>query len=207
MGLFRRAAYVSLLKVPYLRDKIHGISIQRAHEMVDWFVDSISNGEKVLDIGCGFGDISKILIERRQCRCTLVDIDFLSLNDELEVILCDGRKLFFKDKQFETVLLVDVLHHCPNPEQILSEAARVSCGKIIVIEDVYNNDWEKKRTIMFDSIINLEFLGHPHQNKPVSEWNRLFQEMDLRVVHQKEIAVKFLIFPVRQAVFTLECKS
>jgi len=208
MGTIQRLAYASLLKIPPLRDRIHRVAIKRAKSMVNLFIDKIAEGERVLDLGCGFGDVSKILIDEKGCDCTLVDVNNFLLNKELEVILYDGERLMFEDEEFDTVLLIEVLHHCSNPEQVLSEAARVSCGKIIIIEGVFDSWWERSRTMIVDSLINLEFLGHPHQNKQIPEWIRLFKKLRLEVTYQKEFTMKFLkVFTFHGVVFILKNNS
>jgi len=206
MGLWQKTAYSYVLKVPYIRHNIHNLSMRRAHGLVDLFIDRITEGERVLDLGCGFGDVSRVLIDRKQCKCTLVDVDNFSLNSELEVIICHGKRLAFKDDQFDTVLLIQVLHHCADPKQVLSEAARVSKGKVIIIEDVYNGLWERTRTSLIDGLLNFEFLGR-HKNKPVSEWLKLFRRLNLKIISQKEFTTRFLeAFQLREAVFILKEK-
>jgi len=97
-------------------------------------------------------------------------------------------------------LLLTVLHHTPNPKEILKEASRVS-KRVIIIEDIYSNLVQKYLTFFTDSLVNFEFRGHPHSNKSVSEWNKLFNELNLKIIHE-EINQVYGLF--NQALFVVE---
>jgi len=48
------------------------------------------------------------------------------------VVPYDGRTLPFADSAFDTVIVVDVLHHADDPARLLGEAARVTRGPILI---------------------------------------------------------------------------
>ena len=75
-----------------------------------------------------------------------------------------------------------------------------SLGKII-IEDIYSNLVQKYLTFFTDSLVNLEFRGHPHSNKSVRDWNKLFNELSLKIIHE-EINQVYGLF--NQALFVVE---
>jgi hypothetical protein len=93
-----------------------------------------------------------------------------------------------------------VLHHAPNPEAVLQEAARVA-KRVIITEDVYYNIVHKYATFFMDSLLNLEFIGHPHSNKTDAQWREVFQKAGLRLTGEKAMA-SFLV--LRHRMYVLE---
>ena len=77
---------------------------------------------KVVNIGCGedpcgFGDDA-----------VHVDMD---VYNHKNFVQADAHHLPFKDQEFDTAILGDMLEHCSDPAQVLREAARVA-KKIVV---------------------------------------------------------------------------
>lgn len=150
----------------------------------------LNKDEKILDLGAGKCALSLIL-KQRGYNVTSVDVKDLSLTDEIEPIIYDGKSLPFADKSFDTVLLLTVLHHIPEPEVVLKESLRVA-DKIIIIEDIYSSPVQKYLTYFTDSLFNFEFKGHPHSNKKDSEWKKVFKDLNLNLIYtDKEKVLKF----------------
>jgi len=83
----------------------------------------------------------------------------------------------------------------------LLEAKRVS-KKIIIIEEIYTNIFNKYLTYFIDSLLNLEFIGHPHTNKTDKEWKLLFGQLGLKLTDAK-YSRTFLV-KTRQVIYCLE---
>lgn len=137
-------------------------------------------GESVLDIGCGTCHVSEAL-RRRGFATVPIDVRDVSFVDGLSPRVYDGRQLPFDNASFDVGLLITVLHHTPDPLSIVREAARV-CRRLIIIEDIYRGAAGKYFTFAMDSLLNLEFFGHPHTNKTDEGWNAAFAELRLRVL-------------------------
>jgi 2-polyprenyl-3-methyl-5-hydroxy-6-metoxy-1,4-benzoquinol methylase len=157
----------------------------RAVEVVNRISPYISKKEEILEIGCGLGTISYTL-KSRDYTIKALDIDNLSLFNEVQPILYDGTKMPFNNEQFKTSLILTVLHHTPYPDKIIDEAMRVS-DKIIIIEDTYTNTVQKYLTYWMDSILNMEFTVHPHTNKSTPEWKKLFAEKNLKIIAENTV--------------------
>ena len=91
----------------------------------------------ILDVGCGDGRTSSVLVEYNDVWG--VDISSLALKEAsrkgLKTKLYNIEKgLPFKSRRFDVVLLMDVLEHTINPEYILNESRRVlkTNGTIII---------------------------------------------------------------------------
>ena len=113
-----------------------------------------------MDIGSGTCNVCEIL-SKKGYEITPLDVHDLSFVNNIKPVIYDGNKIPYANNKFDQTLILTVLHHTPNPEKILQEAKRVS-KRIIIIENVYSNWLHKYLTYFFDSLLNLEFIGHPH---------------------------------------------
>lgn len=89
----------------------------------------------VLDIGCGDG-LFLALLKERGIEATGTDFSDVAVSRcvsrGLRAVVAHGEKLPFDDRSFETVTLLDVLEHTYDPMALLSEAARIARGSILV---------------------------------------------------------------------------
>jgi SAM-dependent methyltransferase len=156
-------------------------------------------GSAVLDLGSGPGTVARRLL-RRGYRVECVDVADRSWFPETRPRLYDGLSLPYRDRRFDEVLLLTVLHHCREPERVLREAGRVG-RRVIVIEDVYRSTPQRWLTCGMDSLVNLELAGHPHENRTDREWRRTFRRLGFTLRHAHDY--RFLLL-FRQAVYVLE---
>jgi len=87
---------------------------------------SLSDGQRVLEVGCGQGHLTKRLADRG------IDITGVDANPKASeiagtdrVIYMKGEDLEFGDESFDAVLSVHALEHIPPLDQAISEMARV----------------------------------------------------------------------------------
>lgn len=91
-------------------------------------------GNSILDLGCGYGAYSLALAgEGRHCVGGDVNMKYLSsaLSSGLPVVAVDSV-LPFPDRSFDTVILLEVVEHVPELENILREAFRVARRNVLV---------------------------------------------------------------------------
>ena len=94
-------------------------------------------GSRVLDLGCGNGELLALLRDTRQCSgygveiadenvlaCTQRGVNVIQLNLE------EGLAMF-EDQSFDVVLQLDTMQHLRNTERMLRETARV--GRIGIV--------------------------------------------------------------------------
>ena len=131
-------------------------------------------------------------------KATALDVQDLSFTPMMHPSLYDGQHMPFKDKSFDTALILTVLHHVADQKTILLEAKRVA-KRIIIIEDVHYNTFHKYITFFMDSLFNLEFFGHPHSNRDNTEWRAVFKQYKLKLVEEKAMK-SFLVLRHRMYV-------
>jgi len=91
---------------------------------------------KVLDYGCGYGDYGKLIAKEKKLDVYFADVDkkFLDKIDfpEDRKYLLSLDSLDFRENQFDTILLGDVIEHVENLEKFWSEVSRVTSSKISI---------------------------------------------------------------------------
>lgn len=144
----------------------------------------LQTGDRIVDIGSGNCFLAERLISLGYS-VTSVDIKNKSKVKNIIPIIYDGKNLPLGDDSFDVALLITVLHHVKEPVQVLEEAKRVA-KRIIIMEDLYRNSFQKYITFIMDSVINLEFYGHPHSNKTDKEWLNTFEKLNLNTRDKKQ---------------------
>jgi len=183
----------------FLKEQIFKIWLWDAKFKIQRISEYLSKKDKILDVGTGPGSVC-LLMQREGHNLTPLDVVDQTLSSEVEPLIYNGKKLPFDDNSFNTALILTVLHHTSNPKEILSEAKRVA-DKIIIVEDIYSNPIQKYLTFIVDSIVNMEFAGHPHSNKSDTEWKTTFNKLELKLKATRYD--RFLLF-FRQATYYLE---
>jgi len=135
--------------------------------------------ENILEVGCGNGALT-VLLRKEGHAVTALDIADRSIFPEVVPTLYDGGRFPYADKAFGTCQLITMLHHTSDPEHLIREAMRVA-DSIIIMEDIYEGEFQKRITFLADSLVNGEFHGHPHTNRTDSAWRETFDRLGLAV--------------------------
>jgi SAM-dependent methyltransferase len=98
-------------------------------------------GKRILDIGCGPGALAKRLVEAGAA-VTGIDPGEAALAKARAAVpaarfeAASGEALPFPDASFDGAVLLNALHHVPDPAAALAEAARVLApgGALVVVE-------------------------------------------------------------------------
>lgn len=147
----------ALMGVPRYSDPIlRRILTARAGKKVDLIADFVSEDKpeaSILDLGAAEGYVGQELAYRTGFDIMLADV--IDLNrTELPHVVYDGRRLPFGTDDFDAVLLIYVLHHADSPEVVLNEAARVSAGRVIVLESIYTYRIQRYLLSFIDRFVN-----------------------------------------------------
>lgn len=156
----------------------------RAQTIVNFFGYSILPKSKVLDIGSGSGIVANIIRKKRDVEVVCLDIADNNKTKQ-EVIVYDGKRIPFENELFDIALLIFVLHHSKNSENILKEAHRIlkPGGQLIVFEDTYSNIFQYIVTAAMDIVLNVwDFTPLPLQFKKEEVWKRIFTNLNFSVL-------------------------
>ncbi len=136
----------------------------------------------VLDVGCGDGLLASLLGEQLPAT-SFHGIDVL-VRDRTHVPVAsfDGFEIPFEDDSFESVMMVDVLHHTEDPTILLSEAKRVARSHI-VLKDHTRNGFLANPTLRF-----MDWVGNAHHGVALpynylseAEWQTCFANLGLEI--------------------------
>jgi len=126
----------------------------------------IRDGERVLELGCGWGSLSLWLAERFPgCRITTVSnsrtqkqhIDARAAErglHNLEVITCDINELALPEGEFDRVVSVEMFEHMRNYERLLRRVA----------------GWMKPSATLFVHIFTHREYAYPFEVRDASDW-------------------------------------
>lgn len=139
----------------------------------------LKKNEKVLDIGCGKGTITKFLIDRYSLHLQACDINNYLIDKKISFKKMVGGKLPKFKQKFDAALLNDVLHHISKDKQasIIKDSLKVA-SKILI--------FEMKPTLLakiFDFLLNKFHYGDletPLSFRTVSDWKRLFKKFNIK---------------------------
>lgn len=100
---------------------------------------------KVLDVGAGGCYIAREIQDKNDIdniKVTCLDVKDLSQTG-MTVVVYNGKRIPFKNNQFDTALVAYVLHHCEDALSVLKEVVRVCKGNIVIFEDTKPSPFTK----------------------------------------------------------------
>ena len=195
------------MKIPFFDSLMH-------HFGRTWWAPIVLNdigpylkkGEYVLDIGAWGGWPGELIAKEKKLTMQLLDVDDFN-RSKLPLMLYDGEHIPFKNNSFDSSLLLFVLHHCRDPLVVLKEAIRVSKNRIIIHEDTYTSPFGRVLASINDFIANSPFfitnpskMNMPYNYQTVTDWEKIFQSLGLRVI-VKKTSVHFM---TKHILFVLE---
>ncbi len=112
----------------------------------------VPEGARVLDLGCGDGELLALLQRERGCSGYGIEIDDTNVAacvrrgvNVIQLNLDEGLSMF-GDQSFDVVLQIDTLQHLRNAETMLRETARV--GRIGIVAFPNFAHWPNRLSIL-----------------------------------------------------------
>jgi len=135
----------------------------------------------VLDVGAGDGLLArKLQGQRPDLTITAVDV-VLRSDARIDVQAFDGTHLPYAEDSFDTVLLVDVLHHAERPIDLLSETRRVARRSIVIKDSVLRGLGAKATLHLMEYLANRRHgIRMPERFWTAAEWRNAFADLELK---------------------------
>ena len=170
---------------------------------IDIIASLVPQGARVLDLGCGQGELLAYLQEHKGCTGYGVELDDANVLacvkrgvQVLQFNLDEGLGLF-ADQSFDVVLQIDTLQHLRNAETMLVETVRVGKQGIIAFPNFAY--WRNRLSILQGRMPVNKRLPYEWYNTPnirvgtFADFGRLADKNGLRVVdcfgvHENRVA-------------------
>jgi SAM-dependent methyltransferase len=178
-------AWAGLVTAMSLLAGLHGSYIhpRRVRVLADLIAPWLSPSAAVLDVGCGDGLLAREIVRRRP-DTTVRGIDVLVRpTAAIDVAPFDGQRIPYGDGAFESVMLVDVLHHTDDPAVLLREAMRAARADVIVKDHTMDSRLAGRILRFMDRAGNERHgVRIPYNYWPTRRWHAAFAELRLETV-------------------------
>jgi len=130
-------------------------AVEEERNWMDFLNQKIRNSKKVLELGCGTGNLTNVLIKAGY-EVTALDISVemlkrlkMKTNGNSKILIGDAELPSFKEESFDAVVCRNLLCTIPNPEKALREWFKIlkNNGKLCVIERINENGFGIKKRI------------------------------------------------------------
>jgi methionine biosynthesis protein MetW len=137
---------------------------------MELIAELVPPGSRVLDLGCGNGELLAHLRDLRRCSGYGIEID------DANVLACTQRGVnvvqlnleeglaLFEDQSFDVVLQLDTLQHLRNTEKMLRETARV--GRIGIVSFPNFAHWPNRLHVVGGRMPVTRVLPYQWYNTP-----------------------------------------
>jgi SAM-dependent methyltransferase len=159
---------------------------RRLEELVRLLAPHLQSGYRVLDAGCGFGQLGRALMDAVP-GCRVEGVERAPRGGELIPVSASTGDCFpWPDSTFDVVIVADVLHHDAEPDRLLAECARVSRHLVIVKDHLREGFLAQQRICLLDWAANVPY-GVPctFRYKNLSEWRQSVGLPAFRVLEER----------------------
>lgn len=131
----------------------YGKGVHTKHRHINYhnfFIENIYDNETVLDIGCGYGSLTKSIACKTKCGAiTAVDISADNINKAKDISQ-NGKITYVHDdvlkwldkRHFDVVVLSNVLEHLKNRVKFLQNVrVNATPGRFLIRVPIYERDW------------------------------------------------------------------
>jgi methionine biosynthesis protein MetW len=154
----------------------------------------VPTGSRVLDLGCGTGELLSYLMRERGCSGYGVELDDANVQacvargvNVIQLNLEEGLALF-ADSSFDVVLQIDTLQHLRNAEVMLRETARVGRTAIVAFPNFAH--WPNRLAVLRGRMPVTKVLPYQWYDTPnirvgtLRDFRALAQKNQLRILDE-----------------------
>jgi len=157
----------------------------RLRELVRRIVPHLRDGDRVLDVGCGFGGLGRAIMAAPSCPpgVTVSGLErFPRDTPVIEVDPYDGVSMPYTDGAYEVVILADVLHHEEQPHRLLRESRRVASRLVVIKDHCLAGPFAQSRVALIDWAANAPFsVRCLYRYNTLEQWRRWHEQHALHV--------------------------
>jgi len=170
-------------------ERIHSAYVYKRRTFVlrDHLAELLPQDASVLDIGCGDGLISHLIMEKRP-DVTIKGLDILRRSQTwIPVEWFDGEVIPYGNGTFEVAMFVDVLHHTMDPMILLHEAVRVARKAVVIKDHTCNGSFDNFTLRLMDQVGNSRHgvaLSYNYWSQ--QRWFDAVDTLDLRIATWKK---------------------
>lgn len=148
--------------------------------------DMLPRNASVLDVGSGDGLLARrILDSRPDLHIRGVDV-LIRPESHIPVERFDGVRLPFRDREFDVVMMVDVLHHATDQQALLRETARVAKRAVVIKDHVVRGLLARSTLSFMDWVGNARHgVALPYSYWTEEQWQRSFAQLGLRTTARR----------------------
>lgn len=167
-----------------LIESIHGgyVHKRRISVLSDWCSSVIPSNSRVLDVGCGDGQLARLIAYKRP-DISIQGIDVHIRDDAaIPVQVFDGKSIPYGKDSFDVVMFVDVLHHTREPIILLREAVRIAQKAILIKDHLVKGPFAYSTLRFMDWVGNVRHsVALPYNYWTPAEWHRVFDKLGLSI--------------------------
>jgi SAM-dependent methyltransferase len=141
----------------------------------------------VLDVGSGDGLLARRILDARpDLQIRGVDV-LIRPESHIPVERFDGLQLPFGDRDFDAVMMVDVLHHATDQASLLRETARVARRAVVIKDHVVSGLLARPTLSFMDWVGNARHgVALPYSYWTEEEWQQSFARLGLRTAARRD---------------------
>jgi ubiquinone/menaquinone biosynthesis C-methylase UbiE len=153
---------------------------RRVQRLASLLAERIPRDLRVLDVGAGSGELAAAVMQLRP-DLTIEGIDVLVRPEtRIPVRHFDGKTINEPDDGWDLCLLIDVLHHCDDPEGVIREAKRVARRGVFIKDHIADSRLDHATLRFMDWVGN---RGHgvvlPYNYLSSQQWREIFARLGL----------------------------
>ena len=145
----------------WLMKRMHApVYASRLKELVRQIVPHLKPGDRVLDVGCGYGTLGRAIMDAGG---RPADVDVRGLErvkrggEAIPVDEYDGKVIPHPDRSFDVVIVADVLHHEEDPHRLIAECKRISRRLLIIKDHKVEGPLAQQRISLIDWAANAPY--------------------------------------------------
>jgi len=163
---------------------VHGTYVHKRRILVlsDWCARLIPLNSKVLDVGCGDGQLTRLIADKRP-DISISGIDVCQRPEAaMPVETFDGKSIPYDEGSFDVVMFVDVLHHTHQPMSLLHEAVRVAGQGVLIKDHLAEGVFAYSTLRLMDWVGNARHgVSLPYNYWTLAQWHHALHDLGLSI--------------------------